>query len=250
MLHGFPVDHRLMKGCFEPIFRNLSAWKRIYVDLPGMGRSKASAINNADEMLEALIELLHAVVPDPPFAVAGESYGCHIARGILHKLHARVKGLLLICPVVYAESARRTLPPFIVRRRDDAFMKRLKSKEKGDFESIAVVQTEKTWKRFQKEIAPGLRRHDADFCNRFQQTGYGLSLNFDEPSTPFEKPVLILTGRQDQIVGHEDGWKLARTYPRASFAVLDCAGHNLQIEQPAVFNSLVAEWLDRVKKEW
>jgi pimeloyl-ACP methyl ester carboxylesterase len=35
-------------------------------------------------------------------------------------------------------------------------------------------------------------------------------------------------------------------YPHASFAVLDTAGHNLQIEQPVLFNALMGEWLDRV----
>ncbi len=38
-------------------------------------------------------------------------------------------------------------------------------------------------------------------------------------------------------------------YPRATFAVLDTAGHNLQIEQPQVFNALASEWLDRLQLE-
>jgi pimeloyl-ACP methyl ester carboxylesterase len=37
-------------------------------------------------------------------------------------------------------------------------------------------------------------------------------------------------------------------YPRGSYVVLDRAGHNLQIEQPIVFNALVNEWLDRVEE--
>ncbi|MEA0562741.1 alpha/beta fold hydrolase [Lysinibacillus irui] len=39
MLHGFSPDHRLMKGCMEPIFDGREGWKRIYLDLPGMGRT-------------------------------------------------------------------------------------------------------------------------------------------------------------------------------------------------------------------
>ncbi|PJN07516.1 alpha/beta hydrolase [Streptomyces sp. CB01635] len=34
-----------------------------------------------------------------------------------------------------------------------------------------------------------------------------------------------------------------------SFAFLDLAGHNLQIQQPALFAGLVSEWLDRVTGE-
>jgi pimeloyl-ACP methyl ester carboxylesterase len=28
---------------------------------------------------------------------------------------------------------------------------------------------------------------------------------------------------------------------------LDTAGHNLQVEQPVLFNALIQEWLDRVE---
>ena len=38
-LHGFPVDHRLMTGCLEPVFRPDDAIRRIYPDLPGLGAS-------------------------------------------------------------------------------------------------------------------------------------------------------------------------------------------------------------------
>jgi pimeloyl-ACP methyl ester carboxylesterase len=63
---------------------------------------------------------------------------------------------------------------------------------------------------------------------------------------PFERPTLILTGRQDDAVGYLDQWRLLPHYPRATFAVLDVAGHNLQIEQPELFTALMLEWLDRV----
>ena len=36
MIHGFYPDHRLMKGCMEPIFSSRPGWRRIYFDLPGM----------------------------------------------------------------------------------------------------------------------------------------------------------------------------------------------------------------------
>lgn len=40
MIHGFAPDHRLMRGCMEPIFTNRDGWRRIYIDLPGMGLTK------------------------------------------------------------------------------------------------------------------------------------------------------------------------------------------------------------------
>ena len=38
-------------------------------------------------------------------------------------------------------------------------------------------------------------------------------------------------------------------YPRASFVLLDKAGHGLQIEQDILFTETVKEWLDRVVSE-
>ncbi len=67
-------------------------------------------------------------------------------------------------------------------------------------------------------------------------------------SVPFNGPTLILTARQDNIVGYRDAWDLLDTYPRATFAVLDRAGHFVLIEQEALCHALMREWLDRVEE--
>jgi pimeloyl-ACP methyl ester carboxylesterase len=51
------------------------------------------------------------------------------------------------------------------------------------------------------------------------------------------------------VTGFEDQYVLLPHYPRATFAVLDVAGHNLQIEQPELFAALIREWLRRVSHE-
>lgn len=65
----------------------------------------------------------------------------------------------------------------------------------------------------------------------------------------FNKPSLILVGRQDTEVGYKDQIKLIDIYTRASFVVLDKAGHNLQIDQEVLFGDLVNEWIDRIITE-
>lgn len=65
--------------------------------------------------------------------------------------------------------------------------------------------------------------------------------------TKIRKPVLLLAGRQDIVVGYQDLLETIEEYPRATFAVLDMAGHNLQIEQPELFQSLVEEWMIRTE---
>lgn len=58
----------------------------------------------------------------------------------------------------------------------------------------------------------------------------------------------IWGGRQDSCVGYKDAWGILEDYPRATFAVLDRSGHNLQLESEELFHSLVKEWLYRVEE--
>ncbi len=55
----------------------------------------------------------------------------------------------------------------------------------------------------------------------------------------------MLLGHQDTVVGYEDQFRMIREYPRSTFAMLDMASHNLQMEQPQLFASMVSNWLER-----
>jgi len=74
------------------------------------------------------------------------------------------------------------------------------------------------------------------------------SFDLEAALHPFEKPTLILTGRQDTHVGYKDAWNILEKYPRATFAVLDRAGHALGIEQENIFHAMIHEWLNRVEE--
>lgn len=53
MLHGWPVDHQLLLHTFEPIFDRKNEWKRIYIDLPGLGKTPGMEwIKSHDDILE------------------------------------------------------------------------------------------------------------------------------------------------------------------------------------------------------
>jgi pimeloyl-ACP methyl ester carboxylesterase len=65
---------------------------------------------------------------------------------------------------------------------------------------------------------------------------------------PFRQPTLHITGRQDDVVGYADAWSRIGHYPRASFAVLDAAGHNILFEQRELCSALIADWLERIRR--
>ena len=157
--------------------------------------------------------------------------------------------MLLICPTGEPLYDKAVLPPPQVFETDENLLSRLSSDERQQFESINVIQTEKVWNRFKNEILSGLIVTDNDFIERVFGKSCSLSFNANKLESPFMKPSLMVMGRQDFIVGYHDMLGIVEDYPRATFAVLDKAGHNLQIEQDHLFNELVQEWLQRVMAE-
>jgi len=251
MIHGFGVDRHVMIGCMEPIFESRSGWKRIYFDLPGMGHTPAPRwLINADQMLEAVVAFVNKVLDYDSFLIVGESYGAYLARGIVKLIPERLKGTLLICPVTVADRKQRDLPRRQIFVRDDPFLAGIEQNEcKNLFERVLVLQDQKRWNRFTQDIIPGIRTKDRTFLERYQKQGYSLSFDVDQLQHPFDRPSLIFSGRQDASVGYHDSLKLIENFSRGTFAILDRAGHGLEVEQETVFNCLVDEWLNRVEDD-
>ena len=250
MIHGYGIDHNVMVGCMEPIFKSRPGYRRIYFDLPGMGQSKAADwLNSSDQVLDVIVKFCDQVIPGEKFLVAGESYGGYLARGLVYKEPQRLDGVLLICPVVIAEKSKRELPPKKVFVRDEQMLAGIEPGSRKFFERMLVLQDERRWKRFQQDILPGMRSKDTAFTRRLMDEGYAFTFDVDRPERPFVKPSLVLAGRQDASVGFKDILKIIDDYTRGTFAVLDRAGHGLEVEQEYLFNSLTGEWLDRVEEE-
>ncbi|MFX0004432.1 MAG: alpha/beta fold hydrolase [Promethearchaeota archaeon] len=249
MIHGYTPDHRLMKGCMEPIFKNKQNFRRIYIDLPGMGKTTGPKwLKNSDQMLDVVIEFIDKIIPNEKFIIASESYGCYLARGVIYKKSDFIDGVLFICPLIIPQLAKRDVPKNIkVLIKDEKLISSLNPSDANEVKESLVIHSQKIWERFRDEVQSGLKIADNEFLNILFETGYNFSFNIDLLIKRFDKPTLFLLGRQDVSVGYRDSWKIIESYPRATFAILDQAGHNLQIEQENLFNSLVLEWLERVE---
>lgn len=246
MLHGYSPDHRLMKGCMEPVFAEREGWKRIYIDLPGMGKTTDyEKINNSDEMLEAVVELIHSLIPNESYLLVGESYGGYLVQGIMREYHEQILGAAFICPLIIPDKEGRTVPEQSIVLSDKEFLSTITKEELEDFSSHLVVLNEYNCHRYTNEVLAGQRNADVEFLEKIQK-GYRFSFPVDESS--FDKPCLFFLGKQDSMVGYKDAFAILDNFPRATFTILDKAGHNLQIEQANLFNSLMYEWLDRVEE--
>jgi pimeloyl-ACP methyl ester carboxylesterase len=246
-LHGWPLDHRATVGAFEPIFERRQRWRRIYPDLPGMGKTEGPEwLVTQDQVLDVLTDFIERVIPRERFAVAGFSYGALLAQGLVHRLADRMDGLLLLVPSMGPEETR-DLPSHQVLLRKPINFEDVADENITGFKNLAVVQTQEHLEAWKRDIIPGLRAADDEFLGRLRKN-YAFSFDIAALSEPFTKPALFLHGRQDNVCGYRDAWKVLENYPRATYVVLDRAGHSLHMEQRALFEALTSEWLDRVEE--
>jgi pimeloyl-ACP methyl ester carboxylesterase len=244
VLHGTNVDHREMLGAMEPMFGDTHDYRRVYPDLPGMGHTPApDTLNGADDILEVLLEFVDGVIGDGPFLLIGHSAGAYYARAITGKRRKQVAGLALINPL--GENIR-ALPAHEVLHDSVDPGKALSPAEKRGFRDYFVVQTKATLERYKKYVVPAIGLADQAGLARMGENW--LFSTSPEKGPRYPSPALIVTGRQDSSVGYAGQWDLLEHYPRATFAVLDRAGHALPHEQPVVLKALITEWLDRVRE--
>ncbi len=248
MLHGWPLDHRHMVGDMEPLFKHRKGWKRIYPDLPGMGKTPGMDwITHQDQMLDITLEFIDQVAPGQRFVVTGTSYGGYLARGVAHQRADMMDGLLLTVPLVRAPETERTLPPQVTLVKNPALVSELESDEKEAFLEIAVVQSQELLEMMRVDILPAMEVADHEFLSKLREN-YAFSFDVDALAEPFAGPTLFVMGRQDAVCGYRDAWEILENYTRGTFVVLDRAGHGLEAEQRGLFNALVTEWLDRVEE--
>lgn len=244
-LHGFPEDHSVMVGCIEPICNELNGYRRIYLDLPGMGNSPATdTIKNADDMLSLLKQFIHTVIGNESFLLVGLSYGGYLALGLTRDTKLHIDGIFLICPCVVAAHKNRTLPAKNVAFEQAGFASSMAGQaDFNEFLEFAVVVSANTWARYKNEVLAGIQKADDKFTRRYQTNGYSFSFEDKLHELTFQKPVYVLTGRQDNCVGYEDAWHTTKALPHLTFLTVDGAGHNLQIEAPELFAFHFKDWL-------
>src|SRR5690606_18457323 len=192
-------------------------------------------------------DFIDAVIPDERFALVGSSYGGYLARGIVHRKLAQVDGLLLIVPAIFTDPRERDLPAHVTLVNLPELEATAEERELVD--QLMVVQHPDSVDIFRRDYHPAITLFDEAFMNRIDER-HAFSFAVDNLPSPFDKPSLFLMGRQDAVCGYRDAWKIIEQYPRATFAVIDKAGHMLgAMESEALCQVLISEWLDRVEAE-
>jgi pimeloyl-ACP methyl ester carboxylesterase len=241
MLPGRPSDHGIMQRFMEPLFTQRDGWLRIYPDLPGTGLTASrERLATHDSMLDVMLAFIDTVIPSQRFVLAGYSYGGYVARGVVSHRAELIDGLMLCAPQVKADPTQAHLPKKATLVEDPQCLSEL-----GPVADVIVVQSPTVVEAVRQVLAEA-QLSDPSHQARLEAAG---PASFEvAPPVPFDGPTLIITARQDQIVGYRAAWDLLDNYPRATFAVLDRAGHFVPIEQDALCHALMHEWLDRVEE--
>lgn len=250
-LHGFPLDHQFMKGSLEGVFLNydVEGFQRIYFDFPGMGNSEANLTKvTSNDIVEIVSKFVEFVLPNKKFIIVGESYGAYIARALALKFRSRIIGMALVCPLINADRENRNVAEFKVRYVEQGLYDKLSPEDVLHLKSSLVIQTHSKWLRLKQEILNPLFKNQTAFIEKLgQPENYILPYYVDLIDKPYTFPSLFLLGRQDNTVGYKDAWKILDNFTQASFIVLNNAGHGLEIDQTALYEKIVAHWLDQVR---
>lgn len=257
-LHGWGMSSAVEQADFEPLFAHRPGWERLYVDLPGMGLTPADPqVEDFDSMLGALLDALPGWTQGRPFALSGTSAGGYLARGMARGVPEQITGLLLRVPRVVPEWQPRTLPGDTTLIEAATLESTAQALTPDEREALAGVPVQRpgyvqaVLQQFRTVIAPALAQNDTAVLDAIRGDPVRYSFSTVPEQRPFAAPTLIVTGRQDGVVGYQDAWDLLPHYPRATYVALDRAGHDWPLpegQQQRLFTALMHDWLDRIEE--
>ena len=240
IIHGWGISRITMKGAFEPVFTKLDGYKRYYIDLPGMGNSEHGDVKNSDDILELLHGFASDVISEP-FIIIGQSYAGLLTRGFVNKYPELLMKIILLVPCIIPGVRQGRVEPHRIVEQDEALLSSLTQEERDSFTLMNVVLTREVWERYEQYLMPALASADWDFLNNVLEGSF--SFDPDDLKEPCTIPCLIIAAKQDTEVGYKDQFDLMEKYTNATYCAVEKAGHNLQIEQPEIFEGLVRNWL-------
>ncbi|RFU76863.1 alpha beta hydrolase fold-1 [Trichoderma arundinaceum] len=254
IIHGWQTEGRVEELDFEPIFNKTPGLRRIYVDLPGMGKTPANDVKDLDDIYHRLIQFIDSRLGKSKFLLIGSSCGGYLARAIAQKYTEQVDGLLLRVPLIEPTDSKRDLDAFKPLVANEQAMSSLSAEDRILLGNV-LIQTPayiETFKAKYKDVwLPAETKADKKVLDPIREdpNRYHLSFPLDDKSAKFFAPTLILCGRHDETVGYRDSLRLLELYPRSTYVVLDRGTHGLPIDESGVFEALVRDWITRVH-EW
>lgn len=231
-IHGLGVDLTSMKVIYEPFFAEKN-YRRVYLDLPGMGRSELPAgLTSSDDVLALLLAFIKADSHQESFRLCGHSYGGYLCLAIAQKLASQTQQLFLTAPVVVANHQKREIAPTKTILLDNFTDP---DPAWPDFAAMNVKISRGAWQLYQETILPGVQRFKGAAWHKIQSSPLDRYTLADESTlrqnTENYRGILLL-GKNDDAVGFQQQLALVTPENQLEAAVFKDTGHNIFIDAP------------------
>ncbi|MCT4632473.1 MAG: alpha/beta hydrolase [Firmicutes bacterium] len=230
---GFENDMTAMIKSLEPIFESKQNWKRIYVDHIGVGDTEiGNDVDSVEDVLNTMLAFVDEIVGTENFVLGGYSFGGFLSRYIIGKRFDQVDGVLLLTPLIKNDMMNIDVD------RNVQTIKYVDSTIQGEID-----------RRIQEDLVGAMQKTNMDFMMGLYEKNLNTKVELDKFNGVFNKPTLIITGRQDETVGYKDAFSILDKYPRATYITLDKCGHAAQFQQVDIYKQLITEWIYRLEEE-
>lgn len=243
-IHGYPLNNKI----WAPQTDYLTDFVRVIApDLRGHGASESTPVEDLepqgysmDLMAEDCAALLDNLNIFHPVVLCGLSMGGYISFAFYRKYPERVKGLVLTATRASADSLDG------IKARNAAIRLAKNSGINPIVEaSLPKMMAPKTYNQ-----QPVLVHRVHKIMQNISIDGIvgdliGMKNRPDSTSmlSEIQVPTLIMHGNDDQIIPFEEVETMHNTIPYSELVVLPDAGHLLNLEQPALFNNALRNFL-------
>jgi pimeloyl-ACP methyl ester carboxylesterase len=230
-LHGYPLDHRIWLPVFSFLNRHIHI---IAPDLRGHGQSPVpKGVYLMSLVVEDVIRLLDKLQIEKA-VIAGHSMGGYVAFEFWHKHPERISGIALVATRSNADSEERRL------ERLQTANEVMKTGTSRVVNSMLMKLTRRTELYPQvREIMDGISPQGVAGILR----GIADRDNASPWLSQITVPVVVIAGKEDQIVPVNESIEMAKKLPNVHLELLQHAGHLPMMEDPAkvadCFNDLV-----------
>jgi len=237
-LSAFPFDHRMWHE--QHTLTNVA--RLLLPDYRGIGCSTSTDEPYTMELLaDDMAELFdHAGIECA--VLLGDSMGVYVAFALLERHPERIRGL-----IISDSRAEADTPEQAARRAHTAEGLRV--------QGVTVLRSRiddlfaATTKRERPALVEAMQTQVEEMnAEGLAWLTMGMALRPDRRAMlpTIQTPILLLCGEEDTVSPPQGMQEMAKAIPNATFHLIPGAGHLAPLENPAVFNTYVREFLTRL----
>ncbi|WP_166826945.1 alpha/beta fold hydrolase [Thalassoroseus pseudoceratinae] len=238
LVHGFPVDHRMWRKQTA----TLSQTHRVIApDLRGFGESPATTgVISMTQFADDLADLLEQMEVAEPIVFCGLSMGGYIAWQFAHHYPEKLRGLILCDTKATADSeaavaTRHDVAEKVIADGPEFLSKSMPSKIFSNHSRAEHPELVEFVQQMIRDASP----------NGIAAASWGMSLRPDmtELLPTISVATLVVVGEDDELTSPSEMQTIAESIPNGKAVVVPQAGHMAPLEQPAIVNDAIINFL-------